>query len=1079
MKKFSALLLVICVCFIPLKAYCGPLEDSFAAAQKAYKENKLDIAVQEFAKVVNILIKNKQYPQARLILGNIAVIKIKQEKYAEAVSEYQKALKLPGKIVDDFQVKAWQNMAVCHHHLNEFALKADNLEKLIKKAEVKKDSNLYDLYAQLGDAYKNLEIYSKAAAAYERAAKLLPAEKTDVLNKIYTGWALCAGNLGDFKKAETLLTAVISSEKAEPITKAESSSNLGILKWEQGNYGDAVKLLSQSLEIEKASMLRRNEGVDSNNYGLVLKSVGKHDKALEYFNTAINIAREQGNIRDEAIALSNIALVSRILGDFVKAKQDYLKALELYKQIEFKEGQASTLMGLGKIYEVSENNFNLALDHYRQANAIYEELQMPRGIAESLNQMGRVLRKAAAPQRATRDLVFDDEEITLPVVEPAAALQESVASYGKALEIAKQLGTKELIWSAYQGLGFALNEEGKKAEALDHYEKAISLVITMRGSKAEAELLGEYIKDKKELFTEAMEICTALFKETGKSEYMVRAMELDEILRNEIIKANTQVADLNYAEKDKQALYSSLLSVSAQKDKVNANASMPFPASSATPEQKQKAELQKQESEQSQKQAKILEAKYNELLTEWKKRYPADVALFDSNAKIDTKAVQAVLADNELVLNYISLPDSLVIVSIAKEFVRIYMEPVSAKEIDKKIKTDFLYNIIEKDGRSLSRGLDATAEQATISRVMPLLQEMYGILIKPVEKDIANKDRLIIVSSGFLASFPFAALTADISDPLQAEFLIEKKEIVYSRLSFFSHKQHTQDILSDITLLAAGNPRNTKVDILADLEGAENEVKTVSAMNGMIFQPNDVKYREEATETWFKNSLRDNKYKLLYFATHGMPFSDTYANFKQYDKAKDGSKGKERFRPSIEFMRKSLIGISPLNGYLYMAVSDEDDGLLTVKEITEMPDSYFSDAQLVVLSACNTGVTFIPKALKNDEMINEFNSETIQKEMVKLGWTPGVDQISFVDTFMRKGIKYSYGTLWFADDAASSYLLKSLGSRLVGSTVSSAYTECIREYLKLAKQGEPVLGEGYTTVAQHPYFWACGAIFGN
>lgn len=1077
MNKLSALLLVICFCFIPLKAYCGPLEDSFAAAQKAYKENNLDLAAQEFKKVVSILIKNKQYPQARLILGNVAVIKIKQEKYAEAVSMYQEALKLPGNIAEDFQVKAWQNMAVCHHHLNEFALKADNLEKLIKKADAKKDPNLYDLYAQLGDAYKDLEIYSKAAGAYEKASKLLPAEKTDVQNKIYTGWALCAGNLGDFATAESLLATVMNSEKIEPITKAESSSNLGILKWEQGNYGEAIKLLSQSLEIEKASMLRRNEGVDSNNYGLVLKSVGKHDKALEYFNTAINIAREQGNVRDEAIALSNIALVSRILGNFAKAKQDYLKALELYKQIGFKEGQASTLMGLGKIYEVSENNYNLALDHYRQANAIYEELQMPRGIAESLNQIGRALRKAAAPQRATRDLIFDDDEITLPAVEPAAALQESVASYSKALEIAKQLGTKELIWSAYQGLGFALNEEGKKAEALDHYEKAISLVTAMRGSKADAELLGEYIKDKKDLFTEAMEICTALFKETGKTEYMVRAMELDEILRNEIIKANAQVADLTYAEKDKQDLYSSLLSVSAQKDKANANVGMPLPSSSATPEQKQKAELQKQEAEQSRKQTKILEAKYNELLAEWKKRYPADVALFDSNSKIDTKAVQAVLTDNELVLNYISLPDNLVIVSIAKEFVRIYMEPVSAKEIDKKIKTDFLYNIMEKDGRKLTAC--TVNEQEAFQRVLPILHDMYNILIKPVEADVTQKERLIIVSSGFLASFPFAALASDISDPLQTEFLIEKKDIVNSRLSFFNHKQHTQTVLSDINLLAAGNPRNNSVTVLPNLNGAENEVKTISQLEGINTAQSNVKYQAEATETWLKNSLENQKYNIIYFATHGMPFSDTYALYKNYDKAKEGSKAKERFKPSIEFMRRNLNGISPLNGYLYMAVSDKDDGLLTVKELTELPDSYFSDTQLVVLSACNTGVTFVPKALENDEMVNEFNSETIQKEMIKLGWTPGVDQISFVDTFMRKGSKYSFGTLWFADDYSTSYILKSLMKNIKNSTAPTAYNETIREYLKLSKQGKLDLGDGYPTIPQHPYFWACGALFGN
>lgn len=40
--------------------------------------------------------------------------------------------------------------------------------------------------------------------------------------------------------------------------------------------------------------------------------------------------------------------------------------------------------------------------------------------------------KAAAPQRATRDLVFDDEDISFPPLEPAVALQESVDAYTRA-----------------------------------------------------------------------------------------------------------------------------------------------------------------------------------------------------------------------------------------------------------------------------------------------------------------------------------------------------------------------------------------------------------------------------------------------------------------------------------------------------------------------------------------------------------------------------------------------------------------------------------------------------------------------
>lgn len=1072
MKKFSLALLLIFCFSTPFFAHCGELEDTFAAAKKAFSENNFPEAIANFSKLADMLIKKQQIPQARLVLGNVAAIHIKQENYADAVKVYTQALELKGKVEPDFQKKAWGNLAVCHHYLNEYALKAQYLEKLIKAFPKEKNEIRADWYAQLGDAYKALEIYSKAVAAYENASKLLPKDQNqDVYDKILTGWALCAGNLGDFSKAETLLAEVLKNEQLEPLTKAESSSNLGILKWEQGDYPQASELISQALEIEKASTLRRNEGVDTNNYGLVLKSAGRHEEALNYFKNSIAIAKEVGNVRDEAIALSNMALVYRILGEYGKAKNAYTQALNLYQTVSFKEGQASTLLGLGKLCELENNDYNSALDYYRQANALYEELEIPRGVAESLNQLGRVLRKASAPKRATRDLVFEDDEITLPAIEPAAALQESVDAYTKALAIAEKLNMRELIWSAHQGLGFALNESGQKAEALQHYEKAIGLVTTMRGSKADAELLGEYLKDKKDLFTESKELCSALYKETNDPKYMFRAMELDEVLRNEIVKANTQVASMNYVEKDKQDLYNKILQVSVQQEKVASHTPAVNQKQELTNEEKQQNALVEAEAKNTESKVKTLDKAYNTLLAEWKKRYPEDAALFDSSAKIDTKQVQASLADDEVVLNYMSLPDSLVIVSIAKEFVRIYVEPVAAKDLDKIIKTDFLYNCIEKDARG-------DIDEPVFSRAVNILQNMYGILIEPVKKDIQNKDKLIIVSSGFLASFPFSALVSDLPTPLQPTFLVEEKEIVNSRLSFFTTKT-AKPLPDTLTVLAAGNPRNEYIStkILSELPGAQNEIMGFSEVPGLKSDKNNIRFQTEATESWFKEAVKNNSYNIIYFATHGMPFSDTYVSYQRFDKSKEGP-AKEDARPSFEYMKKHLEGITPLNGYLYMAASNEDDGLFTVKEIMELPNQYFANTQLILLSACNTGVTFAPKSLGDDEIINQFNSETIQKEMVKLGWTPEVDQISFVDTFMKKGASYAYGTLWFADDSASAFILKAFSNKITESSIPTAYTQAIREYLALTKENKlNFFDDG--TILQHPFFWACGTIFGN
>ena len=1071
--------LLFCLYLFPSAVYAGKLENSFAAAQKAYQENRLDEAAEGFGEVAAMLVRNKQIPQARLVLGNVATIRIRQEKYREALDTYAQALKLPGKVAADFQQKAWGNMAVCHHHLGEFALKADYLERLIKLSTDK--AKLADWYAQLGDAYKALELYSRAVPAYAKAAELLPQDgDREMRLRILTAWGLCAGNLGDFVQAEKLLAEVISSG-GEPLTRAESSSNLGILKWEQGYYPEAADLLLQSLDIEKEAMLRRNEGVDSNNYGLVLKSAGRHEEAKKYFSWSIAIAREVGNVRDEAIALSNMALVARITGDHASARRDYVAALELYEKDGFREGRANTLLGLGKIYEVADNDYARALNCYRQANAIYEELEMPRGIAESLNQMGRCLRKAATPKRAARDLVFDDEEITLPSLEPAMARRESVEAYTRALSIAKGLGMRELIWSAHQGLGFALREEGKNAEALAEYEKAIALVTSMRGSQSDVELLGEYMKDKGELFTEAMELCVAQYKETGEQSYMVRAMELDEIYRNEIIKANTQLVRMDYAEPEKQKLYQDILSLAARRDKVASHTpALPEKTNGEqTPEEARQAALLEEEAKASKERVVTLEKTFNDLLAEWKKRYPEDAAMFDSNAKIDTAAVQASLEPDELVLNYISLPDTLIIVSIAKEFVRIYAEPVTAKEIDEKIKKDFLMEMIE-GFRDVNTPVQ---EEAAMRSSTAYFSHMYDLLISPVKDDVQNKDRLIIITSGFLAQFPFMALVTNGSDPVRPAFLVEDKEIVHSRLTFFDHaKSRDSNQSSALSIVAAGNPRNSLFPILKSLKGAEVEVEKAAQSLGVDLNSDNIKYNTDATETWIKNLIINGGNDIIYFATHGMPFSDTYTSYYVDFEAKIAhlkESTKDKFRKSKAYMEQSLHGLSMLNGYLYMAESEQDDGFLTIKELLEFPNDALKNSKIVILSACNTGVSFAPKALEDDEIMAVLSSETVEKELRGSGWVPSIDQISFVDTFMKRGVKHTYGTLWFADDRANAYILPLFIDKSKTSETTKAYTEAIRKYLEESKKNNNLLGNDWTSIPQHPYFWAVGAIFGH
>lgn len=1066
MKKLSLILSVIVAGNVwCASAYAGSLEKYFAQAQKAYKENRLEEAASSFDKVADLLQKRKQPQQAGLILGNVAGIRIKQEKYQEAIDIYTRALKISERVDPKFKAKVFTNLAFCYYKLGEHAQRASYLHKLLDEKLVTDLQQQANIFSLLGDSYNELECYSTALGWYEKAAKSFSPDSPS-LGRLYARWAMCSGNLGDFQRAESLFKKAQNlGDPADKQNSAEIFSNLGILKWEQGEYAAASEFISKAIEIESRSRLRRNEGLDFNNFGLIQKSAGLYDNALISFENSLAIAREVKNIKDEAIALSNIALVKRIKGEYSLARQQYAEALGLYRQCGFMEGMASTLLGQGKLYEIADLDYAKALECYKEARSYYEELEMRRGVAESLNQIGRVLKKAANPKHVARDLVFSDDTPVLPDVEASQARAESREAYAAALEIASSIGSRELVWTAHQGLGNAFREEGKFQEAFNEYEKAVNIVTGLRGADSDVELLGEYLKDKRDLFAEAMEICHQLYKQTGDKKFMVRAMELDEILRNEVVKANAALIRLNYAEPEKRCLYNELLDNIRRKNKAVSNAVAADASSTASKEAAaDKERIQK------------LDVAFEELLAKWKAQYPEDAVLFDSNARIDVDVVRANLADDEIVLNYVGLQEALIIIAITKESVNIYTSPVPVAVLDDKIKNNFLVDIIE-DYRNVDT---PEKEDDAMHKSTAFFHEMYQIVMKPVEEDIKNKKRLVIVASGFLAQLPFMALVTDASDPVNPRYLAEDKEVLLSRLAFFEGKGSDGRMVDQASMLAAGNPRNRFAELLAPLPAAEEEVRKAASLFGVASGADSVKYRYDATETWFKDTLSRGGYDILYMATHGMPFSDTFSFWQQIEKIKaKGKKVSAETSAQYDYMVGNLPGRSMLNGYIYMAASEKDDGFLTLKEIMELPASSFRDSRIVILSACNTGVTFAPKALKHKAIYEALTSEEVERELRKAGWVPGVDQVSFVDTFMKRGVDYAFGTLWFADDMAVGYILSEFVRNMKSEPITSAYHSTIRQYLKDSREERNPLGVHYTTTPQHPYFWAVGAVFGH
>jgi CHAT domain-containing protein len=300
---------------------------------------------------------------------------------------------------------------------------------------------------------------------------------------------------------------------------------------------------------------------------------------------------------------------------------------------------------------------------------------------------------------------------------------------------------------------------------------------------------------------------------------------------------------------------------------------------------------------------------------------------------INIKQIQNSLKDKEVILYYIDYPDHMYYGLVTKKDFKFLQKEYKNNEISDAVKK--LRLSINYSNNSLSK-FDF---EASVS--------LYTELIKPFEKYIKDKDKLIIIPHGSLLSIPFEILVNEVPKDnsfQDAKWLISKHNVVYypSISSFYGMKNFKKKEIKN-NFAGFGDPQLSQIkkevvvenvininkifqrggvgDVneirkLPELPNTSEELKTILK----YFGSGNVYLKDNFTEKKIK-SLDLSKYSVLSFATHGVVANElTSVN------------------------EPGLITTPPSQG------SVEDDGILTSSEIKKLK----LDAELVILSACNT-----------------------------------------------------------------------------------------------------------------------------
>ncbi len=328
-----------------------------------------------------------------------------------------------------------------------------------RRGEATTLDNIGLVYADLGEKQKALDYYNRAlpllSGAGERAGE---ARTLNNIGGVYS-------SLGDKRKALDYCNQALTLFRAveDRAGEAATLNNIGKLYTDLGERRKSLDYYNQALPLLRAMGDRAGEAVTLNNIGAAYDDLGEKQKALDFHNQALPLSRAVGDRAGEAVTLHNIGAVYASLGDRQKALDFYNQALPVLRAVGDRPGEATTLNNIGAIYD-SLGEKQKALDYYNQALPIRRAVGNRAGEASTLNNMGAV---------------YDNLGETLKALD----------YYNQALPLMRAVGNRAGESVTLNNLGSLYNDHGDKQKALDCYTQSLALSRAIQDPLAEGTVL--------------------------------------------------------------------------------------------------------------------------------------------------------------------------------------------------------------------------------------------------------------------------------------------------------------------------------------------------------------------------------------------------------------------------------------------------------------------------------------------------------------------------------------------------------------------------------------------------------------
>jgi len=226
-----------------------------------------------------------------------------------------------------------------------------------------------------------------------------------------------------------------------------------------------------------------------NNIGLLLQQKNKDAEAMNNYLRSLEIAKEINHKEYISISYNNIGYIHQEKGNSTKALEFYFKALEIEKEINDFNGIAISYNNIGLIYS-DQGDVVKALEYYFKGLELKEKRNDKHGMIAVLNNIAMVYEDHGDLENA---LVFfrralklaeeigDKRNIAHIQNNIAAALEKnnnyesSIKAYFKSLEAMESIEDKKGVALVYGNVGLIYKKMGQTQKALEYYQKCLKV----------------------------------------------------------------------------------------------------------------------------------------------------------------------------------------------------------------------------------------------------------------------------------------------------------------------------------------------------------------------------------------------------------------------------------------------------------------------------------------------------------------------------------------------------------------------------------------------------------------------------